>query len=577
MADYHFHGQVISRAQGRRAVAAAAYRSGEKLVNEKDGVVHDYTKKGGVVYTEIMLCENAPLEYMDRSVLWNAVEKSASSKDRLAREFDIALPIELGREEQISLVQSYVMDNFVKIGMCADIAIHDKLDGNPHAHVMLTMRPIDKEGKWEYISQKVYVCKDREGNIAELTSSELKEANDNGGSFEKQLPYFKNGKGKAVYITKHEAETDTKYLEYVRVKGKYDPLKTKVDRCNPIVQKWDDKDTFIEWRSNWALYQNREFEKKELAVRVDHRSYEEQGIDKIPTKHLGKSAKAMERRLIVSDRGEVNREIQGVNNQLQGYSDMRVSLLQDIDLLKERIETERMENSRTVDSAVNLSPQRIIQPQNNIMTADVSQVVHQQSPTRKQQENISNVSYDRQVEYRARRTRLADTKELANALLTIRRENITCEDDFEVRTKELSAKVFDTRGMIRIAEEKNAQYKEAAKHLETVKKHMPIKMELEKRVFGKRAYRERFESELILLDHAVERLDQMGVKLDVDVKKVLNRVLEQEREIDDITGSLRLVEGRLKDVRSAHRVVEAVIGESNQREKSLDNMRDVDM
>jgi MobA/MobL family. len=120
MADYHFHGQVISRGQGRSAVAASAYRSGEKLLNEK----------GGVVSTEIMLCDNAPLEYMNRSVLWNAVEKVSSSKERIAREFDIALPIELDREEQVSLVRNYVIDNFVKVGMCADIAIHDKLDGN---------------------------------------------------------------------------------------------------------------------------------------------------------------------------------------------------------------------------------------------------------------------------------------------------------------------------------------------------------------------------------------------------------------------------------------------------------------
>ena len=436
------------------------------------------------------------------------------------------------------------------------------------------MRPIDRDGKWEYVSQKVYVCKDRNGNIAELTANELKDINANGGSFEKQLPYFKNGKGKAIFITKYEAESDSRYSAYVRVKGKNDPLKTKEDRRNPIIQKWDSKDIFVEWRKNWAVYQNREFEKKELNVRVDHRSYEDQGIDKIPTKHLGKSAKAMERRLIASDRGEVNREIQGVNDQLQGYADMRISLLHDVDLLKERIETQRMEELHSVDRATNILPQTLKQSQSDVQSSIESNPVHQLSSASSQQEFVS---YDRQVEYRARRTRLADTKELANALLTIRREDITCESDFDVRARELSSKVFEARGMVREISEKNTQYREAAKYLEAVKKHMPIKLEIEKRVFGKKAYREKYESELIVLEHAVERLEEMGVRLDVDVEKVLSRVQEQERDVGELVSSLRIVEGRLKDVRRASRVVEAVLLDGIQRDLVEDKSGDVEL
>jgi len=317
MADYHLHGKVISRGQGRSAVGAAAYRSGEKLTNEKDGITHDYTKKGGVVYTEIILCENAPKEYQDRATLWNSVENIATARERLARDFDVALPIELNREEQVQLVRNYINDNFVKAGMCADFAIHDKADGNPHAHIMLTMRPIDENGKWEYVSQKVYICKDQQGNTAELSASELKKAQAEGKTYEKQLPYFKNGKGKATYLTKHEAENEPKYKDYIRVKGKNDPLKTKEDRRNPIIEKWDSTDSFNKWRENWAAYQNREFEKKNLSVRVDNRSYEAQGIDKIPTKHLGVSAKAMECKGTTSERGNENRGIKIANIQTE--------------------------------------------------------------------------------------------------------------------------------------------------------------------------------------------------------------------------------------------------------------------
>ena len=120
---------------GRSAVAAAAYRSGEKLTNEWDGLTHDYTHKPGIVHTEIILPAHAPPEFQDRSTLWNSVEQIEKSSDaQLAREIEVALPVELSRAEQLALVRSFAKDNFVAEGMCADFALHDKGDGNPHAH-----------------------------------------------------------------------------------------------------------------------------------------------------------------------------------------------------------------------------------------------------------------------------------------------------------------------------------------------------------------------------------------------------------------------------------------------------------
>jgi len=147
MAIFHLHAQMIKRSTGRSSVAAAAYRAGEKLRNDYDGVTHDYTRKSGVIYKEIMLPENAPKEYFDRSTLWNAVEKAEKRKDaQTAREMDIALPVELSGREHISLVREYIQNNFIDKGMCADFAIHDKHDGNPHAHIMLTTREVSRVG-----------------------------------------------------------------------------------------------------------------------------------------------------------------------------------------------------------------------------------------------------------------------------------------------------------------------------------------------------------------------------------------------------------------------------------------------
>ena len=156
MAIYHCSIKIISRGKGKSAVAAAAYRAGEKIQNEYDGLIHDYTRKGAVVHTEILLPDNAPGEYADRSVLWNAVEKAERYKTaQLAREIELALPKELSRKDNIYLVRDYVNRNFVSAGMCADICIHDKNDSNPHAHIMLTMRPIEKDGKWGAKSRTV--------------------------------------------------------------------------------------------------------------------------------------------------------------------------------------------------------------------------------------------------------------------------------------------------------------------------------------------------------------------------------------------------------------------------------------
>ncbi|OCN02323.1 conjugal transfer protein TraA [Clostridium sp. W14A] len=225
-------------------------------------MTHDYTKKRGVVHTEILLPSHAPPEFQDRSALWNSVEESEkSSNAQLAREIEIALPVGLERQEQINLVRAYVRDNFVAAGMCADFAIHDKGDGNPHAHIMLTIRPLKADGLWRAKCRKKYDL-DEHGQRIRLPSGAFKS---------------------------HRVNTTD----------------------------WNDPAKAEEWRAAWAEYANRALEQKGLPERIDHRSYASQGVEQIPTVHMGVAATQMERRGLVTEKGSVNREITAQNKLLK--------------------------------------------------------------------------------------------------------------------------------------------------------------------------------------------------------------------------------------------------------------------
>ena len=292
MAIYHLCIKIISRGKGKSAVAASAYRSGEKIKNEYDGIVHDFTRKGGIAHTEILLPQNAPQEFSDRGTLWNSVEKIEKSKNsQLAREIEVALPKELDREKQINLVREYVKENFVKVGMCADIALHDKNDGNPHCHILLTMRPLNEDTTWGAKSKKEYIL-DENGEKVKL----------------------KNGN----YKTRKINTTD-----------------------------WNEQDKAEEWRKAWADITNKYLEENSIQDKIDHRSYQRQGIEQIPTIHLGVSATQMEKKGIATDRGNINREIKHQNMILREISRRIKALLSWIRGIgkEEKVENENIKST----------------------------------------------------------------------------------------------------------------------------------------------------------------------------------------------------------------------------------------
>lgn len=303
MAIYHLEAKVVGRGAGRSAVAASAYLSCSRLYNDYDGIQHDYTKKQGLVWQEVFLPEYAPQEWQDREKLWNAVEEVETAKDsRLAREFVVALPIELSREQQIELLQDFIREQFVSDGMCADAAIHDTDGHNPHAHILLTVRPLDERGKWQYKTEKEYLCM-RNGEERGFTAAEFRAAQNKG--WEKQYPY-KVGK-KKVYMTPSAAEAQG----LVRA-DKY-PKSTRYGRQNPISERWNREEQLVVWRAAWADVSNRHLERAGREERIDHRSNAARGLDEIPTIHEGVAAQALERKGIISDRCEINRQIRADN------------------------------------------------------------------------------------------------------------------------------------------------------------------------------------------------------------------------------------------------------------------------
>ena len=286
MALFHFHVTQVKRSAGQSVVASAAYRAGEKLYSEYYGEVSDYTHKGGVILTEILLPPQAPAEYHDRATLWNAVEKAeCGKKAQLAYSFDIALQNEFSLEENIALARQFVSEQLVGRGMIADFAIHqpDKEDGipNPHFHILCPIRPLDPDGTWGYKQRRVYRL-DEDGN---------------------------------------------------RIMG--EDGKPRFDAV-PTTD-WGSPETLEHWREAWAAMVNAKFEEKGLTCRIDHRSYERQGLDLLPTVHEGVAVHQMEARGISTDKGDWNRWVKAARKMLGDIRKKIADLTDWIKAIKEEL------------------------------------------------------------------------------------------------------------------------------------------------------------------------------------------------------------------------------------------------
>ena len=466
------------------AVGASAYRSGEILKNEYDGVTHDFTRKRGIAHTEILLPPHAPPDFADRSTLWNSVEKIEKAKNsQLAREIEVALPVELDREKQIQLVREYVQDNFVSAGMCADIAFHDKKNGNPHAHIMLTMRPLEQSGEWGAKSKKEYILD-------------------------------KNGQ---------------------RIKLKNGSFKTrKVDLTD-----WNDKDKAEVWRQAWADVTNRYLAEQNIPQRIDHRSYERQGIEQIPTVHMGVAATQMERKGIVTEKGEKNRLIREQNR-----------------LLKE-VRRRIAELGKWVKEKSAQKDNQSINPFHSVPI---------QSPTLLE---LLNTAMQQAGQPNSRYGKIKDLKSFAKTVSFLQSNHISTLSELQETLSGMKKRYWNTNSEIKQTEKLLHERKElidqAEKYLlyrdyhKTYKQTKPKKQE---------EYAERYRTELALYDRAERYLkEHLGSDTKLKPKAWKAEVADLTAQKDRLYREMRKLKEETAEAETVKRCIEQVIPPTEQRKE----------
>lgn len=469
------------------AVGASAYRSGEVLKNEYDGITHDFTRKRGIVHTEILLPPHAPPDFADRSTLWNSVEKIEKSKNsQLAREIEVALPVELDREQQIRLVRDYVRENFVSVGMCADIAVHDKKNGNPHAHIMLTMRPLEQSGEWGAKSKKEYIL-DKNGQRITLKN----------GSFKSR----------------------------------------KIDTVD-----WNSKEKAEVWRGAWADCVNRSLAEKGIQEKVDHRSYERQGIEQIPTVHMGVSATQMERRGIVTEKGDKNRLIKEQNRLLK-FVKRRIA-----ELGKWVKEKSAQEKNQSVNPALSVP-------------------VHSQQPPTLLE--LLNTAMQQAGQPNSRYGKIKDLKSFAKAVSFLQGNNISTLSELQETLSGMKKRYWNTNSEIKQTEKLLHERKElidqAEKYLlyrdyhKTYKQTKPKKQE---------EYAERYRTELALYDRAERYLkEHLGSDTKLRPKAWKAEVADLTAQKDRLYSEIRKLKAEVAEAETVKRCIEQALPPTEQRKE----------
>src|SRR5574344_470832 len=309
MAIFHFTVKIVGRSKGKSVISASAYLNGDVMKNEETGRISYYTSKKEVVYTSLMMCENAPPEWLhvpeeyikrfqqsirykraddkeaalekfkitfQKQRLWNEVLKIEKSADaQLGRSFEFSLPKEWSRQEQIDYTTEYIQKTFVDKGMCADWSIHDKGDGNPHVHLLVTMRPFNPDHSWGNKEVKDWdFVRDTDGNIVvDESHPDWWQDKKNPDRHGIRIPVL-----------------DENGVQKVGARNRKQWKRVLTDATG-----WNNPKNCELWRSEWAKMCNRHLS---IDNQIDHRSYERQGKLKVTTIHEGADARKIEEKYL---------------------------------------------------------------------------------------------------------------------------------------------------------------------------------------------------------------------------------------------------------------------------------------
>lgn len=457
----HFSITICARGNGGAAVAGAAYQSGEKLFCEYDEHTKNYEYKAEeVVYKEIMLPDNAPRDYVDRATLWNAVEEAEPNwNSQLARRFVIALPKELSDEDNINLLREYISDQFVSKGMIADFAIHrpKKETDNIHAHLMLTMRPMDEHGKWMPKSKKEYVT-DEAGN------------------------------------------------QILDSKGK--PKTRKV-----FTTDWDDRGNAEKWRKEWEILQNSYLERAGRTERICMDSYEKQGVDTVPTVHMGPAICAMENKGIQTDIGNLNRVIEDLNRLIREVKKALKKLGDWVSEIKQGTKQLEME------------PKEI----------SVYDLCVMWFEDREKQRQTWSSSFG------ASRAGLKDLEKRLKIMDYLYDNHIFSLEDLDARVTSIKEELKNASNEKRSLSRKKARVEGIIQHAERMRELDPIHKKANRPGFGKKKYREAHAEEL-------KEWDTCEAYLRINLKGQEYNRKDMKRELELLSVSLELKQSEMKEI-----------------------------
>lgn len=447
----HFDVKIIQRSKRQSAVASAAYQSGERLFSEYDQKQKYYSHKSEIVHTEIMLPPHAPPEYADRNTLWNAAEAIEKQwNSQLARRFVLAIPRELPRSQYADLIRDYCREFFVSKGMIADFAIHDKGDGNPHAHILLTMRAMDEQGKWLPKSRKVYDL-DENGERIKLPSGRWKS---------------------------HKEDT--------------------VD--------WNEQYHAEEWRHGWEVVQNKYLELAGSPERIDMRSYERQGLDIIPTVHMGTAVSALERKGIATNIGNLNRDIKAANRMMNA---IRSTIKNLRDWIADILEATKEVLAENEAAKKNASPNLAVLLRDYL--------------------NLRKAERSEWSRYGQQKGTTDDLKTISQATVYLQRHELFTLEDLDIALQGVSEKATAIREDMQTAANRmkaittiqNA-VADCEKHKAVHDKYIKIGWKIRKE-----AYAESHKDELTAFNKAYRTLKKHGGDLNVDLKAL-------QKEYDDL-------------------------------------------